>query len=137
MVSTVTRYIHQRTLFILSFFVGIIIKYSTVTEKITLLVFSFSIFFMCLLKRFYVIIFLGKKCTYGKKCKYFHPECPRPASESIVGKKTDNNRKTSKFSLALAADLIQRTEQYYHVPSTTPNSSNHQSTSMVSLKSVS
>ena len=23
-----------------------------------------------------ILFFIGKKCTYGKKCKYFHPEVP-------------------------------------------------------------
>jgi len=54
-------------------------------------------------------------------------------SERIVGKKTDNNRKKSKFSLALAAELIQRAEQY-QTPSSVPCRSTHQSVSMVGLE---
>lgn len=49
-------------------------------------------------------MFTGKKCTFGKKCKYFHPECSRPVSERMK-EKSEKRLKASSESIELAFEL--------------------------------
>ena len=48
---------------------------------------------------------LGKKCTYGKKCKFFHPECARPVSERMK-ENSERRLRASNESIELAVELM-------------------------------
>jgi len=51
----------------------------------------------------------GKRCTYGKKCKYFHPECSssqKSVTEQIKEKSEKRVKQTSTEALELAKDLL-------------------------------
>ena len=83
----------------------------------------------CLLSCADKVYFVGRKCTYGKKCKYFHPECPRTISEKLVGKKSDNGRKKSKQVEAIAKKWI---KQQHQAPSTSSVVTSREEVSQVS-----
>ena len=51
----------------------------------------------------YVVV--GKKCTYGKKCKFFHPESSRSVVETMK-ENSDRRYRTSVEAVALANEFI-------------------------------
>jgi len=55
--------------------------------------------------------FAGKKCTYGKKCKFFHPECTRPVSERMK-EELEKRIKASSKSVELALQLIKANDDH-------------------------